>query len=212
MDEMKFKQEKEGVIKFKYELLNADSPAADAVSELETVRSKLFQMKLIGEDETGLGYGNVSRLIKKEKIVNAFIITGSQTGGLSELSADQYCKVIDYDYERFWIRAEGKIKPSSEALTHASLYDADPEIHWIIHVHNNALWNFMLKNSYTSTGKIEYGTKEMAEDVNRLLRKGKLAKGNLLAMTGHESGLISFGRSSTEAMEYILQLIKAANL
>ncbi|MDH5654559.1 MAG: class II aldolase/adducin family protein [Spirochaetia bacterium] len=204
-----FQPEKEGVIKFQYDWVKTDPPSRTSVAELELLRGTLYKLKFIGVDQTGLGYGNVSRLLKKHEKKNEFIITGSQTGGKPALLSEDYCRITDYDFSRFWVKSEGKIKPSSESLTHASLYDADPEIQWIIHIHNLELWNYMRKHGYTETGNITYGTREMAEEVGRLYRSKKIKKGNLLAMTGHESGIISFGKTSRDALSCIYDLMKS---
>ncbi|MDH5657677.1 MAG: class II aldolase/adducin family protein [Spirochaetia bacterium] len=200
--------EKEGVIKFQYEWVKAEPPSRVSVAELELLRNTLYRMKFIGVDETGLGFGNVSRRNLKKENKNEFIITGSQTGGLPALFAKDYCRIVDYDYDRFWVKSEGQIKPSSESLTHAALYDTDPEIAWIIHIHNLKLWDFMIQNQYPETGNISYGTRELALEVKKLHQSGGFQKGNFLAMTGHTSGIITFGKTSKEALSYVYALMK----
>jgi hypothetical protein len=46
---------------------------------------------------------------------------------------------------------------------------------------------------------VAYGTTAMATEVGRLYRETSLAEGRVLAMGGHEDGIIAFGRTPEEA-------------
>ena len=68
-----------------------------------------------------------------------FLITGTQTGEIKNLNREHYTCVTDYNIEKNFIRSEGPIKASSESLTHAMIYELDPAIKVVIHVHHEFL-------------------------------------------------------------------------
>ena len=73
-----------------------------------------------------------------------FVVSGTQTGKLARLDARHYCRVVDYDFRGFSLIGSGRCRPSSESLTHASTYEAVPDIQFIVHVHHHQLWQELL--------------------------------------------------------------------
>lgn len=129
-----------------------------------------------------------------------FIISGTQTGELSELAPEHYALVNLCDPIENHIIAQGPIKPSSEALTHGAIYALSPEIQAVIHVHSPEIWSLREKLLMPSTPMdVPYGTPEMAQAVQQLWQSGQLKSAPVLAMGGHEDGIISFGRNMAEA-------------
>jgi ribulose-5-phosphate 4-epimerase/fuculose-1-phosphate aldolase len=193
----------EGVIKFKLTLKRAPAPEMAQVIALEKWRALFFKLGLVGEyPNEKIGYGNLSsRLIKK-----TFLITGSQTGHLAHLQAHHYTKVIDCDLKKGFVTAEGLIPPSSESLTHFGIYEANPAIQYVFHVHHTKLWEMLSQGPYDFIGdNVAYGTQEMAEAAQNLL----VDKSNgLFVMKGHEDGIISYGTSAEEAGRIILELYR----
>lgn len=193
----------EGVIKFKLTLKRAPAPEMNQVIALEKWRALFFKLALVGEYPIDkIGYGNLSsRLAKK-----TFIITGSQTGHLAHLQAHHYTKVIDCDLKKGSVTAEGLIPPSSESLTHYGIYEANPAIQYVFHVHHQKLWQLLKDGPYDSiSDNIPYGTQEMAEAASTLL--GNKSSG-IFVMKGHEDGIISYGTTAEEAGKPILELYR----
>ncbi|MBW1615051.1 MAG: class II aldolase/adducin family protein [Deltaproteobacteria bacterium] len=201
--------DKEGIIKFKVIFTKEASVLKEDISAINKWRNTLFNKKLIG-CSNGIGYGNASiladRLYDNKK---AFIITGSQTGSISELANKNYCAVIGYDFKKNLIIAKGETKPSSESLSHASFYDTDNKIKSVIHVHCAKLWNHANSLDIPMIDKnAEYGSKEMAAEIIKTYKKYKKKKINLFCMAGHKDGLISFGKDPDQAGHAILKALK----
>jgi ribulose-5-phosphate 4-epimerase/fuculose-1-phosphate aldolase len=193
----------EGVIKFKLTLKRAPAPEMAQVIALEKWRALFFKLGLIGEYPIDkIGYGNLSSRLSKK----SFIITGSQTGHLAHLQAHHYTKVIECDLKKGSVTAEGLIPPSSESLTHYGIYEANPSIQYVFHVHHQKLWNLLQVGDYDFINEnIPYGTKEMAEAAAELLAN-KTA--GVFVMKGHEDGIISYGTTAEEAGRELLELYR----
>ncbi len=193
----------EGVIKFKLTLKRAPAPEMNQVIALEKWRALFFKLGLIGEYPIEkVGFGNLSSRLPKK----SFIITGSQTGHLAHLQAHHYTKVIECDLKKGSVTAEGLIPPSSESLTHYGIYEANPAIQYVFHVHHKELWE-MLKNGPFDfiDDDIPYGTQEMAQAASDLLYN---KTSGIFVMKGHDDGIISYGSSAEEAGRIILDLYR----
>ena len=193
----------EGVIKFKLTLKRAPAPEMNQVIALEKWRALFFKLGLIGEYPIEkVGFGNLSSRLPKK----SFIITGSQTGHLAHLQAHHYTKVIECDLKKGSVTAEGLIPPSSESLTHYGIYEANPAIQYVFHVHHKELWE-MLKNGPFDfiDDDIPYGTQEMAQAASDLLFN---KTSGIFVMKGHDDGIISYGTSAEEAGRIILDLYR----
>jgi L-ribulose-5-phosphate 4-epimerase len=193
----------EGVIKFKLTLKRAPAPERTQVIALEKWRALFYKLGLVGEyPNEKIGYGNLSsRLYKK-----TFIITGSQTGHLPHLQAHHYTKVMDCDLKKGSVTAEGLIPPSSESLTHFGIYEANPLIQYVFHVHHQKLWEMLKQGTHDFIeADVAYGTQEMAEAAKTLL--GDKVTG-LFVMKGHEDGIISYGPTAEDAGKIILELYR----
>jgi ribulose-5-phosphate 4-epimerase/fuculose-1-phosphate aldolase len=107
--------------------------------------------------------------------------------------------VVAYDFGRNWLRYEGSMIPSSESLAHAAIYESDASVGAVIHCHDLTLWTAILNQAPTTSKAVSYGTPEMAYEVMRLFRVTDVQSRRMLAMAGHEGGIISFGRDLEEA-------------
>lgn len=196
----------EGYIKFKCRRED-DFPGMpqNALQQLTEWRAVLKKEQLIGEYPNKIGFGNIS--VRKEEN-EGFFITGSATGGIEMLGKEHYAEVTDYHFEKNEVVATGKIDASSESMSHAALYESNEEVKAVIHVHHLALWKKLLHHIPTTQGDVAYGTPEMAEEIKRLYRETDLPQRKILAMAGHEEGLISFGMSLQEAGEVLFQYYK----
>ena len=192
----------EGVIKFRCEWDKAPAPALSLVREMNACRTELFDRELIGVYSDGIGFGNLS--VRKPDS-RMFVITGTQTGPIRELEADHYTTVTDYDIEKNVIRCEGPVKASSESLTHAMIYEIDPAIQAVIHVHDAKHWKRLLDRIPTTDESVLYGTPEMAREIKRLDAESELRAKRMLVMAGHAEGIISFGASCREARDTLLK-------
>jgi ribulose-5-phosphate 4-epimerase/fuculose-1-phosphate aldolase len=147
----------DGVIKYHVQHQDVPAPEFKGYTPLEALRTRLFALGLIGETYDGIGYGNLSF---REPDSNQFFITATQTGKQASLAKEQYTFISGYDFEKFSVFSQGESKPSSEALSHAMVYEVHPEIKAVIHVHSSPLWNHMIKHGQLAT-KAEYGTAKM---------------------------------------------------
>ena len=193
----------DGVIKYSIEHTTKDIPAFNEYESLESLRSRLFTLGLIGVQD-GIGYGNIS---VREKNRDSFFITATQTGELSSLTEEYYTYIEDYDFLNFSVNSFGKHKPSSEALSHAMIYQINPEINSVIHIHSKALWEFMKKNNSLFT-TAEYGTVEMVEEIASLYENKNPFAESIFVMKGHKDGVIAFGKSIKEAELILCSMIQ----
>ena len=183
----------DGVIKYEINHTHKEAPEFKEYKSLESLRLRLFTLGLIGVQD-GIGYGNISIRDKQ----NSFFITATQTGELKELTPEFYTHINSYDFSKFSVNSEGKHRPSSEALSHAMIYEIDSSINAVIHIHSKALWEFMISNNSLYT-KAEYGTIEMVQEIASLYRDKNPFDDSVFVMRGHEDGVIAFGKSVKEA-------------
>lgn len=86
--------EKEGVIKYHLTHISKPLPQATDFSELNSWRSIMVKLELIGQNPArygGLGFGNISQRLSETS--HSFIISGTQTGHLDPLGKNDFCIV-----------------------------------------------------------------------------------------------------------------------
>jgi ribulose-5-phosphate 4-epimerase/fuculose-1-phosphate aldolase len=194
----------EGYIK--YECLWTRTPALNnpVTRVIDKWRRPLFDAGLIGQcEDTGIGFGNIS--VRSESS-RQFIITGTQTGHLENLDGRHFAQVTDYDIRKNQLSCEGAIQASSESLTHAAIYELDPAVHAIVHVHSDSLWHKHRDAIPTTNAAVAYGTPEMAEEFGRLYRETDFARTGIAVMGGHDGGLISIGHHLAAAVENLAKV------
>ncbi len=189
----------EGYIKYQCYWTRQASVYSTEIVELNLWRQQLYKLGLIGMYPNGIGFGNLS--IRDNKTI---IISGTQTGGLSNLMPQHYTKVTNFDWEKNTVTCIGEIKASSETLTHGAVYTADPEIRAVIHVHHLQLWQKLLDRVATTKRNCAYGTPEMAKAIIRLCQQETTKAQKIIIMSGHEEGIITFGQDLTEAGNILL--------
>jgi ribulose-5-phosphate 4-epimerase/fuculose-1-phosphate aldolase len=194
----------EGYIKFRSRWEKTVPLSLTCLEALIRWRKPLYDAGLIGHyDDQGVGYGNLSARAGDEGL---FLISGTQTGHIADVGAQHFALVTDYDIERNTVCCRGPVEASSESMTHAAIYELDRSIGAVVHVHSAELW-VGLETSLPSTGaEIAYGTPQMAMEFRRLYQDTDFPSVGVARMAGHESGLISTGRSVREAAERILAL------
>ena len=194
----------EGYTKFDVDWTRAEPLACRQIDELNQWRRPLFEAGLVGHYiDLGIGFGNISM---RGDIAGQFVISGTQTGHLPALSDEHYALVTDYDLEHNRLGCRGPIQASSEAMTHAALYELDTSIQAIAHVHSEELWVRLLPVMPATDAAVRYGTPDMAREFIRLYRETDFAATGIAVMAGHESGLVSIGSTMEEAATRILAL------
>ncbi|MEM9391149.1 MAG: class II aldolase/adducin family protein, partial [Bacteroidota bacterium] len=156
----------------------------------------------IGVYKNGIGFGNISSRLEN----NHFLISGSATGGITELNKDHYTVVTSYNLNQNNLTCKGPIKASSESLSHAVIYECSSSVNAVIHVHSMKLWSELLHALPTTNTSVAYGTPDMAIEIKRLFEESDIEKHNTIIMGGHEEGILVFGKSMNEAGDKILEL------
>ncbi len=187
----------EGYIKFN---LNWDKKAFNFSDQdflqINSSRRKLFEIGLIGAYPDEIGFGNLS--IRSNK--NDFIISGSATGNFKTLLKEHYSLVTNYDIVNNSVSCIGLSKASSESLSHAVIYDSNPKVNAVIHVHNKDMWDCYLEKLPSTRIKAKFGTPEIALEIKKLADKSS----GIIIMGGHPEGIITYGKSLFEAEKILL--------
>jgi L-ribulose-5-phosphate 4-epimerase len=196
--------EKEGVVKYTVKHETARLAFPPEMSGLLAWRRTLRGLNLIGEDALGLGYGNLSIRLYGTP---TFVITSSQSSGLLEVDQQHFARVTVVDLDRNFLRSVGERPPSSEALTHAALYQMHGSIRAVVHVHSRDIWLEYRDKLPTSRDEVLYGTPQMAYEMIRLHKRAALGQLGVIVMGGHQDGVIAFGPSVADAAGELLKLM-----
>ena len=209
----------EGVIKFSsvHRSRALGDGEAQVAVHLGAWRSIFTMTALVGQDSQrygGAGFGNLSGRLNPPSLARGlrrFLITGTQTGDESVLSLAHFCVVNSYQLRANQVHSYGPVLPSSEALTHAAIYDLSPAIRFVFHVHSPTIWRHAKALRIPrSSDCVAYGTTDMAYEVQRLYRTTSLSERRVLAMGGHEDGIVAFGHSAQEAGSAVITALAAA--
>jgi ribulose-5-phosphate 4-epimerase/fuculose-1-phosphate aldolase len=208
--------QEEGVIRFKakHRWAALDRDVHGALADLLIAwRDRLLWVGLVGRDRNrycGVGFGNVSGRLPPfpgPPGARPFLITGTQTGGRPTLTLADLCVVTRYRPECNRVESFGLVRPSSESMTHAVLYDAGPTIRFVFHGHSPAIWVQASALGLPVTDPTaDYGTPAMCQEVQRLLRDPEVARRQVLIMGGHQDGVLAFAESADEAGRALLDL------
>ncbi len=203
-------QETEGVIKYHLDHRQTAANPDWPLTTMNSWRCLLYKLELIGQTPKrymGYGYGNISQRFTDEQ----FIISGTQTGGISKLLAQHYCLIEKVDLAHNQVDSSGPCQPSSEALTHASVYAQSKTINCVIHAHSPEIWQATqaLQLPHT-TPNIAYGTPEMAEAVSQLFQSKQLKKTSIFTMLGHEDGVVAFGHDFAQTACALINILAAS--
>lgn len=196
----------EGYIKYQCNWINQPSVSPTEIIELNHWRDRLYQFGLIGQYDNGIGFGNLSIRAPEKKNNNSLIISGTQTGNLVCLKAEHYTKVTEFDLKKNSVTCIGLIQASSETLTHAAIYLANPEINAVIHIHHRQLWQKLIDRVPTTDRDCAFGTPEMAKDIIRLSQQDWAKQLKIIVMSGHEEGILIFGSNLDRAGNTLLKV------
>jgi len=189
-------------VKFGYERASRDIAAFNALAELNACRCKLMELRLVGLDSNGIGFGNLS---VRDGATGNFYITGSASGGLPKLALSDCVRVVDCDFKKNWLRYEGTAIPSSESLTHAAIYLSDSSASAVIHCHDSVLWETLLDRVPATSKAIAYGTPEMAYEIMRLFEQTDVRSKKNFVMAGHKDGIVAFGKNLEDAFDVLMR-------
>jgi ribulose-5-phosphate 4-epimerase/fuculose-1-phosphate aldolase len=197
----------EGYIKFDCRWSEGPPPPIEEIVTLMRWRDRLHDLGLIGIYPDGIGFGNASIRRPEGAQGGELIITGTQTGAAPRLGVEGFTVVtaLDIESNRLWCR--GRVRASSESLTHAAIYRAVPDAGAVLHVHHLAAWEGLLGRLPTTRADVPYGTPAMAGEIARLIRESDLLQTNVAVMAGHREGIVAFGGDPDEAGKALLEAI-----
>lgn len=188
-----------------------------ASAELTAWRDILRRTGLIGqapERYDGYAWGNLSVRVGPATAGRgrrAFLITGSQTSGLSDFGMGDCALVERWDTSANRVTSRGRSQPSSEALSHAAVYDSAPHVRAVDHAHSPVLWQAARSLRLPSTDRsAATGTPAMARAIEQCWRSGVFAERRILTMGGHEDGVLTCGRTVEEAGLALLKWLARA--
>ncbi len=192
------KEATEGVIKFTLDHEVGEAPPAELTAPLRAWFHILRRLDLLGRDPArylGYAYGNLSR-----RQGNGFLITCTQTSGQDRLAPEQFTRVTGRNLEANRVHSLGPCRPSSEALTHAVVYETVPAAHFVFHVHSPEIWSRTEALALPGTDPAaEYGTPQMALATVAVLKNMGCPTQGLLSMGRHEDGIVAWGKTAGEA-------------
>lgn len=190
-------KETDGIIKYQCQWTKAPALATSLCQPLLSAREQVYLKGYIGVDEQGVGFGNISQRTRQPR---QFIITGSQTGALAKLSCEHIAKVTDFDLGKNELWCHGPIKASSEAMSHGALYQAAPWVEWVIHIHDQDLWQRFIHHYPTTSVRAGYGSPALAQEIGHLAARASSRTPQVMVLAGHEPGLIIYGPDLTSTL------------
>jgi hypothetical protein len=195
----------DGYIKFKcnYSLqrISEMDVQQEIIHELIYYRQKLFGLGLIGSDDKGIGFGNISYRISKSK----FLITGTATGIIDLIGTEHFSLVNNWNLENNELSCEGEIKASSESLTHGAIYQTLSNVNAAIHIHSKQLWLRYLDKYPTTPEYAEYGTTDIAKEIINTINSNLSERTIILG--GHKDGVIIYDSNLKNAFRNLLSII-----
>lgn len=197
--------DEKGYIQFRCDWEPGEPPAGPLAESLAAWRNRLHGLGLIGVYPDGIGFGNLSARLPGGN----FLITGTATGGIASIGPQHITEVTAYDIASNWLRCRGPVQASSESLSHAAVYESDPAIAVVIHVHHLGLWEQLRGVIPTTDPAAEAGTPPMAWAIMELLKDPAARARGVFMMGGHREGIMAFGQTLDEAGEMIMRLDRA---
>jgi ribulose-5-phosphate 4-epimerase/fuculose-1-phosphate aldolase len=121
-----------------------------------------------------------------------------------KLVTKNFVQVLNANLDTKRVFVEGEAEPSSESMLHHLIYRERPDVHAIVHVHDE----FVLENAKklgvpVTKASHPYGTVELAYEVGRIL-----GHHTYVGVRGH--GVISLGKSPWEAGKQAVAMHEAA--
>jgi hypothetical protein len=195
----------EGYIKFTCQLVATGPVIPEALfTTLNAWRDRLYSLHLLGVNEQGIGFGNLSA---RRGNSSQFYISGSATGKHRHAEPRHYALVTTYNFSHNTLTCQGSVKASSESLSHAAIYEADENVHSVVHVHHRKMWEYGMTRLPCTDPSCSFGTPEIAENIFSLLQRDQVRRGGILIMGGHPEGVLFFGHSPEETGNKVLEFL-----
>ena len=178
----------QGVVKFNCHWNQSGPVISDEQYEIINYwREILYNMDLIGAYENGVGFGNISMRIRGATSLSSPVLQQEKSLSLNQVimseSIHSILMIMQYS-------ASGHLKASSESLTHAAIYLADPGANAVIHVHSIDLWNELIYKVPTTNPSMDYGTTGLAKDILRLFNDSDVIEKRIIVMAGDRAGIL----------------------
>jgi len=78
-------------------------------------------------------------------------------------------------------------------------------------VHSPDIWQHAVSMAIPTTAKnVSYGTPEMASEIERLLASSDTRQKRIIAMGGHEDGIVAFAATAEEAGQILVSYFSQA--
>lgn len=212
---------REGVIQFAVDHVERPlSPAeSDRATSLMGWRSVMVDTGLLGVDPArydGIGFGNVSARVGARSAARGarpFVVSGSQTSLVGDVGAQHFCVVNGWRLRDNHLTSEGPVLPSSESLTHGTIYDEGPHITAVLHAHSPDIWrNYEALLLPSTPPGVDYGTVAMGDATRKLFQAGRVLECQAYVMRGHEDGVVVFGKTIDDAGAVLMRLLAAARI
>jgi hypothetical protein len=86
-----------------------------------------------------------------------------------------------------------------------------PDVHYVFHAHSPEIWLHAKTLGIASTTvAAEYGTPDIAKEIQRLCQIPEVHDSRILSMGGHEDGIIAFGETAAEAGTTLIRYLAAS--
>ncbi|MBW3003679.1 class II aldolase/adducin family protein, partial [Candidatus Woesearchaeota archaeon] len=183
-------------------------PTKNSNDELDSVRMRAVSARFDSFRDVGKkcdsnnwvpgGAGNLT-----ERLDNGMMLVTGSGCELGDLKREDLVLVEHSDLEKGGVAYLDKgVKPTSETLLHARLYEVRPDFKAIVHAHAKGL-TFYTRPSPITTGPIfDYGTKELAVDTALFFEC--LPETDIAIIRGH--GVVAGGHSLDDALRLISDL------
>ncbi len=195
---------REGTIKYKLHHTKALVRFDEQVEQLIYLRQELLNRGFVGVYPNKhpvfpmIGYGNVSMRYGEK----SFAITGSQTGHIKKLTRKELVLVKRWSIKDNMVYSTGLLEPSSEALTHAAIYECTQNVKFVAHGHVIEIWENSKALGLDSTPReAEYGTPDLALEIKKLCSKDDSPR--IISLKGHQEGIIVWGTSPKQILELL---------
>ncbi len=198
----------DGYVKYNCVWTQSQPLSHEQISELNHWRQKLYDIHLIGAYPNKVGFGNVSIRISG---TDQFIVSGTETGNVQRLTEMHYSIVTAVDIDANTLQCTGPCRASSEAMTHAAAYAADPNVLAVIHCHSPTMWQKLIDKIPTTGRRAKYGTPQIAHAVAKIVKKEK-KRPLMMVLGGHETGMFCVGKDIESVGEEYVKLYKKLNL
>ena len=182
------------------------------IAIINPYRTHYHKKKWIGENRILYPkepvYGNLSQIIGE-----SIFISGSGTSSVEIADGSHYAMVEIVNSLENWVKSYGPVKPSSETMTHHSVYSLVDDAKFVFHSHYPGWRIHDLFDLPTTHEDADYGTQFMAEEFERLLLHNKInTQQRIIIMAGPEDGIVTWGDSALTAAFVMHQYAKKCEI